>query len=209
MKNFPHQFNDLNKLFNALIAGFELIENGIPLTDENFGEELLRRKIYTYRDNSLSIDEYLSLEKQKTASNRGYFTVARDIRRLFKLLRLIIIYPEKKCALTNSAIKLLKTSKEKGKDLWRTFFNQLELEGSDGEISHPYRILNKLVQYIPGIETSKLMLALEVKNDSNEEFERILYLANLPIDQIIMKVGTTGSMAKNAVKILPGVAEEL
>ena len=47
MKNFPHQFNDLEKLFNALAIAKQLIDNHIPLTDENFGEQLTKTEIYT------------------------------------------------------------------------------------------------------------------------------------------------------------------
>ena len=70
MKNFPHQFNDLTKLFNALAVVRGLIRNQTPLTDENFGEQLTREGIYTYRNRELSIDEFLQAEQQKPASNR-------------------------------------------------------------------------------------------------------------------------------------------
>ena len=42
MKNFPHQFNDLTKLFNALSSIKKLVDDQLPLTDENFGELLTR-----------------------------------------------------------------------------------------------------------------------------------------------------------------------
>lgn len=42
MKNFPHQFNDLTKLYNALAVAKRLIRNNTPLTDNNFGEQLTR-----------------------------------------------------------------------------------------------------------------------------------------------------------------------
>ena len=47
MKNFPHQFNDLEKLFNALRSVKQLIDEEIALKDENFGELLTRNEIYT------------------------------------------------------------------------------------------------------------------------------------------------------------------
>jgi hypothetical protein len=45
MKNFPHQFNDLEKLFNALAVARQLIIKQTPLTDENFGEQLTREGV--------------------------------------------------------------------------------------------------------------------------------------------------------------------
>jgi hypothetical protein len=210
MKNFPHQFNDLTKLYNALNVIRSLINSGIPLTDENFGEQLTRQGIYTYRDTTLTIDQFLANEKTKPASNRGYLTVSRDIRRFFELLGFITVFEDKTARLSPSANQLLiETSPEIKKGHWKNALLQLGLEGTDGEVSHPYRILLKLVSTFPGIETAKLMLALEAENDSEEELERIVNLANLSIDEIIEETGTSVAMAKNAVKILPGIAEQL
>jgi len=210
MKNFPHQFNDLEKLFNALAVVKQLVRNQTPLTDENFGEQLTREGIYTYRNKSLSIDEFLAEEQRKPASNRGYLTVSRDIRRFFELLGFITVFPDKTAKLSPAANQLLRTTSENvRKELWKNALLQLGLEGTDGEVSHPYRILLKLVNTFQGIETPKLMLALEAENNSEEEFERISNLAQKAIEQIIAETGTTESMAANAVKILPGIAEQL
>jgi hypothetical protein len=210
MKNFPHQFNDLTKLFNALAIVKQLVRNQTPLTDENFGQQLTRERIYTYRNRELSIDEFLRAELQKPAANRGYLTVARDIRRFFELLGFITVFPDRAVRLSPAANQLLRTSSEEiRKQLWKNSMLQLGLEGTDGEVSHPYRILLKLVNTFPGIETSKLMLALEAENDSDEEFERISNLSQRTLEQIIADTGTTESMAANAVKILPGIAVQL
>ncbi len=210
MKNFPHQFNDLEKLFKALAVAKHLIDNGLALTDENFGEQLTRNKIYTYRDKKLSIDDFLAREQEKPAANRGYLTVSRDIRRFFELLGFITVFPDKKAKLSSAAKQLLRTeSAELRKELWRNAMLQLGLEGTDGEISHPYRILLKLVHKFPGIDTPKLMLALEAENDSEEEFERICNLAQLSVEEIVREIGTSEAMAANAVKILPGIADQL
>lgn len=210
MKNFPHQFNDLEKLFNALAVARQLIIKQTPLTDDNFGEQLTKEGIYTYRNKSLSIEEFLAEEQKKPASNRGYLTVSRDIRRFFELLGFITVFHDKTAKLSPAANQLLLTKSEsERKEVWKNALLQLGLEGTDGEVSHPYRILLKLVNTFQGIETPKLMLALEAENDSEEEFERISNLAQLPITQIIADTGTSESMAANAVKILPGIAEQL
>ena len=142
MKNFPHQFNDLEKLFNALRSVKQLIDEEIALKDENFGELLTRNEIYTYRDKSLAIDEFLALEEEKPRASRGYLTVARDIRRLFQLLGFLTVYEDKSGTLSPQAIQLLASPNEQVKiELWKNSFIQLGLEGSDGEISHPYSCL--------------------------------------------------------------------
>ncbi|WP_099365747.1 hypothetical protein [Sphingobacterium sp. 1.A.4] len=210
MKNFPHQFNDLDKLFNALSSIKQLIDEEIALKDENFGEILTRNGIYTYREKHLTVDEFLALEEEKPKSNRGYLTVARDIRRLFQLLGFLTVYENKSGVLSPQAIQLL-SSQSVGikRELWKNSFLQLGLEGNDGEISHPYRILLKLVQDKSGIETKKLMLSLEAENDSPEEYDRIIHLSELTFQEILAVTGTSEAMAKNAVKILPGIAEQL
>lgn len=210
MKNFPHQFNRLSKLYKALDVAKQLIHGQLSLTDEHFGEQLTREGVYTYRDRTLSVDKFLAREQEKPASDRGYLTVSRDIRRFFELLGFLTVFPDKTARLSPAANQLLRTaSKDIRREIWKNALLQLGLEGADGEVSHPYRILLKLVNAFPGIETPKLMLALEAENDSEEEFERISNLAQLSIEQIIADTGTTESMVANAVKILPGMAAQL
>lgn len=210
MKNFPHQFNDLEKLFNSLAIVKEMQEQRVVLTDENFGVRLTRAEIYTYQNKNLSIDEYLIIEANKPVSNRGYLTVARDIRRLFQLLEFIYLSSEKEITILTSATQLLSTESEELRSiLWKSAFFNLGLEGHDGEISHPYRILVKLVQDFPGIETKKLLLALEAENDTFEEYQRISSLVELDFDSIVSEIDTTDSMARNAVKILPAISVQV
>jgi len=210
MKNFPHQFNNLDKLYNSLEIIQELMLENLPINDSNFGTKLTQNGVYTFRDKSLSIAEYLLLENEKPVSNRGYLTVARDIRRLFELLKLIDLNEEKEATFTSNGNTLLDASSYEDKILiWKRLFYDLELEGEDSEISHPYRILDWLVKTYPGIETSKLLLALEAKNDSEEEHIRISDLVSRGFDEIVMEIDTTISMARNAVKILPAIAEQL
>jgi hypothetical protein len=210
MKNFPHQINDLTKLVGALTITRQLAEEGIPLTDENFGERLTRRGIYTYRDITLTIDEFLANELLKPPANRGSLTVSRDLRRFFELMGFITVFADKTVRINPAASQLLQAPDvEAQKDLWKNALLQLGLEGVDGEVSHPYRILLKLVNSFPGIETPKLMLALEVENDSDEEFGRISDLVPRSVLEIREITGVSRSMAANAVKILPGIAEQL
>lgn len=210
MKNFPHQFNDLTKLYNALTVVKQLVQNQTPLTDDNFGRQLTIEGIYTYRNRELTIEQFLASEQEKPAANRGYLTVARDIRRFFELLGFITVFPDRTVRLSPAANQLLRTTSiDIRKELWKNSLLQLGLEGTDGEVSHPYRILLKIVNTFPGIDTPKLMLALEAENDTEEEFERIYNLAQRTIEQIIVDTGTTNAMAANAIKILPGIAEQL
>lgn len=210
MKNIPHQFNNLNKYFEALQTVLQLIEEETPLRDENLGEQLLRNGVINPGREGLSIEEYLLEQSTKTPSNRGYHTAARETIKFFKLIGFLIVYENKSGELTTSALQILSVPDETiRKELWRNAFLQIGVEGTDGEISHPYRILLKLVQDKPGIETKKLMLALEAENDSIEEYERIIDLSELTFENILASTGTSVSMARNAVKILPAIEEQL
>ena len=209
MKNFPHQFNNLEKLFDSLKVLQVLILTDQEVTDEIFGEKLTREGIYTYRDKSLSIDEFIEEQKLKPQSDRGYLTVARDTRRFFELLNFLKILEGKKGELSPNAMQLLNSQSEEDKiEIWRDSFLQLVLASEEG-VSHPYRILLKLTKTLPGIDTSKLMLALEANDDSDEEYNRMLTLAGYNLQEILNETGTSEAMARNAVKILPGIAEQL
>ncbi|NJO90619.1 MAG: hypothetical protein HC831_17905 [Chloroflexia bacterium] len=211
MKNFPHQINNLGTLLEALrIAKINFADTSTPLTDYDYGERILRANLRDYRDKNLTIDEYLAQQRTLRASDRSYETTPRDLKFFFRLLGFIVLYPDQRVHLTPLGIQLLNEPDANNRILiWKTAFLLIGLEGRDGEISHPYRILLKIVNTFAGIETKKLMLALEAENDSDEEFERISNLSQLPLAQIIEDTGTTSSMAANAVKILPGIAEQL
>lgn len=211
MKNFPHPINNLDKLLEALrIAKIHFADTNAPLTDSDFGEHILRSGLRSYRNRNLSLDEYLAQQRTLRPPNRSYETTPRDLRFFFKLLGFIISNPDQTIQISPNAIQLLyETSDSRRLLLWKNAFLYLGLVGTDGEVSHPYRILLKIVNTFPGIETSKLMLSLEAENDSDEEFERITNLSQLTIEQIINETGTTASMAADALKILPGIAEQL
>ena len=209
MKNFPHQFNDLDKSYEALRIAKQLIDDEIPLNDNNYGRQLTIEGVYTYRETALSVEEYFQSQQDNSSSYRGYETASRETRRFFQYLGFLIIDEDKNGTLSPLANQLLETeTDEKRREIWKTALLQLTLE-ADGEISHPYRILLRLVNTFPGIETSKLLLALEAENDSDEEFERIAGFIDLPLEEIVENVGTTRRTADNAVKILPGIAVQL
>jgi hypothetical protein len=211
MKNFPHQINNLGTLLEALrIAKNNFADTNSPLTDYDYGELIVRNNLRGYRDENLTVDEYLIQQRTLRASDRSYETTPRDLKFFFRLLGFIILLPDQTIQITNLGNQLLnEASPERRIEIWKNAFLQIGLEGRDGEISHPYKILLKIVNTFPGIETKKLMLALEAENDSDEEFERITNLAQLSYEQIIDDTGTSRSMAANAVKILPGIAEQL
>lgn len=209
MKNFPHQFNKLDKLTAALGVAQTLIGAAAPYNDATggtFGDALVQAGVYGFRDKTLSPAAALALEAQKPIRSQGSRTAGRDIRHFFELAGLV----EQGPALTALGSDILAAGNNQvlRNALWREAMLRTVLHES-GAPSHPYRILLRLVADRPGIEKRKLMLAFEAVNDGDAEYQRMLNLADSQFDQILVATGATGSSAKNAVKILPSIAEQV
>ncbi len=211
MKNFPHQFSNLTKLTSALSLVQRLINEGRNVSDDGaLGISMAREKIYTFRNLTTTIDERIAIESKKPLGNQGFRTAAREIRRFFAHTNLIHT-DEIDYFVTKQGEELLsaKEDVQYRNLLWRDSLLNMSISGPDGLTSHPYRILLRLVNDNPGIETLKLLLALEARDDSIQEYDRISSLASLPSESIIKSIGTTKTNARNAVKILPALAEQL
>jgi hypothetical protein len=62
--------------------------------------------------------------------------------------------------------------------LWRAAILNMTHQGGDATLSHPYQVMLKLVANRPGITRAKCALALEAKDDSPEELNRITVLSD-------------------------------
>lgn len=203
MKNFPHQFNNLDKLTGALdVLSILRGENKNVEDDGVFGEALVNAQIYSFRGVG-SVAERLSAERLKPLANQGFRTAAREMRRFFTVSDLI----DSHCDLTARGIKIIKEAGNIAlrNALWRDAMLNMNLTGS-----HPYRILLRLVSDHPdGLDIGKLLLALEAENDSEAEYERIFDLSKSPLSEIVEKLHIGSANAANAVKILPAIAEQV
>lgn len=208
MKAFPHQISDLDKLTSALRVISLLRGQGKnPHNDGEYGSELAMTGVYSFRNLNTSIPDRLDLERKKPSGDQGFRTAARDLRRFFMLCDLI----DGNCELTIRGAEIVANSVQKPlRDaLWREAMLDLRLGDADNSVSHPYRVLLKLIAHHPGIETRKLYLAFEAIDDSLEEFERVLSLSNLEFQKSLDETGTSSASAANAVKILPSIAEQV
>lgn len=209
LKNFPHQFNDLAKLTAALnVAKIELGAGTDIADDGQFGEALARAGVYTFRNKGLNVLQNLVAEKKKPVASQGFRTAARDIRRFFHLSSLL-----------NSQLHLTKLGNDivasagspaLRNALWREAMLQMALPDANGlHVSHPYRILLRLVADVPSLDTRNLLLIFVAADDSDAEYQRILSLAKLPAEDIVVALRISKSSARNAVKILPAIAEQV
>ncbi|WP_171178425.1 hypothetical protein [Ruegeria sp. HKCCA4633] len=211
MKNFPHQFANVNRLTEALRTASETIGAGRDFgRDDVFGPELARSGVYTFRGGG-DLDANLAAEALKPRASRGTETAAREMRRFLVLAGFIDHDPiAGTFDLTPKGAELLAADSETVTNaLWREAMLALELEDADGNRSHPYRILLRLVSDNPGIDNFKLMLAFESSDDSESEYERISDLLDLDFEALVDAIGVGESKARNAVKILPSIADQV
>jgi len=214
MKGFPNQVSDLESLAAALKVLQELDAQGEnPRDDGVFGEALVRRRVLGTGHTPVPVEEYLAAQKARArASDQSFRTRARGLRELFRVLGLIddsgsgvtVTYAGRQIAalagegLTSEVLRI-----------WRTIIVSMSHDGGDGESSHPYQVLLRLVAKRPAITRAKCALALEARNDSEDELDRIVKLADREEREIIAEIGLSKANWDNAKKILPRFAEQL
>lgn len=209
MKNFPHQFANLDKLTSALRLAREVIENGESLgSNADYGDALAQGGVYGFRDEG-DINALLAAEQEKGVSNQGTRTAAREMRRFLALCGFLERVGEDWDVTPRGAELLAETNPETQAALWREAMFAVRLAEEDGPASHPYRIMLKLVADNPGLETRKLFLAFEAEDDTAAEYQRVSALVDMEFADILAATQVTEANARNAVKILPSIAEQL
>jgi hypothetical protein len=214
MKNFPHQINQLPKLNDALGVLVALIDGARDVDDDGVvGDALARARVYTFRKpRSRSIKTLLTAEHRKDRGSQGTRTCARDLRRFFRLLEFIARDEAGVWRIANTARTLLtlkrSTDEPRMHELWRQRLLDLALEDG-GHISHPYRILLRLVAEVPDLPKPYSGLCLEASDDSAAEFARIRSIASQLNPTKTMHDLAGAHMARDSIKILPSLAEQL
>lgn len=213
MKGFPNQISNLPKLTAAFKLFVELLNGGQNVRDDEvYGEVLLRADLVRTGHKPVPVELYLEVQRTKKPSNRSYRTTARGLRELFRILGLID-YEASLITITPRGRRINEIEGpglyEKDIELWRTTIRDMVHEGGDEEYSHPYLVLLRLVASKPGITRAKCALALEAKNDTEDELRRIVSIADLEESEIIAEMGITKTNWDNAKKILPSFAEQL
>lgn len=211
MKNFPHQINEISKLVAALGVYKELLEKGAdPADDGIFGYALATALVYRFRNQSdvspAALADRIEREKQKQAQNQGARTAARDIRRLFELSHFIDPH-----GITQMGQNILDAGSDTKnpivQHLWRNAMQDIVISSSTGQKSHPYQVLLNIVKARPQISGDKLALALEAEDDSSQELQRVLRIADS--QNWIDLINCSPSQRRNAIKILPSIARQI
>jgi hypothetical protein len=212
MKGFPNQVADLAKLATAMRSIVRLTERGAQARDDGvLGQELVRAGVAGTGHRPMPVEEYIRRQLENTPSNQSFRTTARGLRELFRLLGFIRDDGDR-VEVTDSGQQAASfADKEMNAEqiaFWRRIIGEMTHEG-DGDSSHPYQVLLRLVGRKPGITRAKCALALEARSDSARELDRIAELADLTEDEIRGRIGVSESNWDNAKKILPKWAEQL
>jgi hypothetical protein len=216
MKGFPNQVSNLSKLSSALAVAHNLADAGKNIrSDEVYGEALVRAGVAGTGHSAMPVEDYLKEQKKKTASNRSFQTTARGLRELFRILGLLTDDGED-VFLTSAGEEIAGAYEQEHEvltpellEMWRTVIRNMTHQGGYGSTSHPYQVLLRLIAKRPGISRAKCALALEAKDDSEEELNRIVALSDADEDDIQAELGISKTNWDNAKKILPSFAEQL
>jgi hypothetical protein len=213
VKGFPNQVADLGKLSEGLRCVVQLIEDGSnPKDDGVLGESLVRAGVIGTGHTPMPVERYLRAQRLKTKDRQSFRTSARGLRELYRLLGLIddtdervVVTPAGYQAAAFAGTPLDPEQIE----FWRRLIRNSSHKGGDASASHPYQVLLRLIARRPGISRAKCALALEARDDTPEELERIVELAGLQEDEIRKRIHISKSNWDNAKKMIPSFAEQL
>jgi hypothetical protein len=215
VKNFPHQWSDIQKLRGALEVIDALLRAGLDVGDnEVLGYELANRGVYEFRGlnspTAAQLQQRIAAERLKESGDQGPRTAAREARRTLRDLG--FLEPGPGWSLTPIGQRLLaSTPNSQGEHaIWQWALMDLTVSDAGGT-SHAGQILLRLVsEYGPhlGPRRKGMELALEARDDTESEFRQIAAFLQLDFDERLSALGITEYKADNAVKIIPAIAEQ-
>jgi hypothetical protein len=213
MKGFPNQVADLGKLAKAMQCIVRLVDRGDQAKDDGvLGQELVRAGVAGTGHRPMPVEDYIRQQLENPQDRQSFRTTARGLRELFRILRFIEDSGDV-VEVTDLGRQLAAFAgspmNEARIGFWQRAIRNMSHDGGDGQESHPYQVLLRLIARKPGLAKSKCALALEAKNDSPKELARIVALVDLLEEEIRRRLGVTPSNWANAVKVLPKLAEQL
>jgi hypothetical protein len=213
VKNFPHQINELPKLHAGLIVFDRLARVSGDLDDDSLvGVAMARAGVYAFRDKSLALRQALAKERKKDRRSQGTQTFARDLRRSFMLMGFLerAVDGTLRLSALGRHLAAIAPGSPEAREAWKAGLRRVTLLDDEGRESYPYQILLRLISERPGLETTRSALALEARDDSDDEFQRVVRLADIPDwNAVLRSIGASKATARNAAKILPALARQL
>jgi hypothetical protein len=197
VKGFPNQVADLGKLATAMRSVVELIDAGRQAKDDGIlGQALVRSRVAGTGHHKQPIEAYIRSQLLKTLDRQSFRTTARGLRELFRILGFIddsgpavVVTDLGRRAAGFAGLPLDRVQIS----FWRHAIENMSHDGGDGELSHPYQVLLGLIARRPNLVKPKLALALEARNDSAAEMDRIVGLADLSETQLRQRLDISDS----------------
>ncbi len=202
-----------------IATGDNVGDNGV------LGYGLVRAGLYRFRGNPADLEARIATEQVKPESDQGPLTAARDVRRTFLFLG-FIRRTIASWIVTDRGKRILAASRgeidaEVARTEWIAAICNLKFRAAtddpnvhDGARVRPLRIMFEMLA-----TTSQPALNLALAFGATDETQASLNLVNglvnslatgaLGWDAALSAVGATKSQAKNNVKILPSLAEQL
>jgi hypothetical protein len=211
MKNYPNQASNFARVRGTLDIVRQLNESGQnPLDDGILGTEAARQGVYEFRGLPFAhapqaeLKQRLQQESQKPPGNQGTRTFARELRRTLRDMGWI----EAVGHLTAAGEALLSTAPASLEERALVAEGLLKIAVTDkeGRTSHPIHVLLTLLSVTPSQYRKGLELALEARDDSKAELDRVKALYQLSPDARQEALSISDYQRDNAVKIFPTLA---
>lgn len=216
MKNYPNQASDFGRIRRTLETIRDLNQQGQNVRNDHvLGYECARRQIYTFRNFNYeaatpqSLNARIALEQAKPKSDQGAETFARELRRT--LYDLGWLDAQFQLTVDGQSLLASPVGSQTELQLLRDALIDLQVADKSGTyISHPVLVMLHLLDTAPTKARGGLELALEAKDDTPQELQRVIALyqsiKDLPAATRAARLGTTLTQVNNAVKIFPSLA---
>ncbi len=212
MKGFPNQVAELTKIATGIERLTALVDQGADAKNDGvFGESLVHAGVAGTGHSPIPVLDYLREQRKKPIGGQSFRTTARGFRELYRKLNFIDDAGDevRVTPLGRRAADFAEAAMNAAQvAFWQRVVRNI-IQADAAGVSHPYLVLLRLVARKPGISRAKCALALEAHDDSDEELDRIVALADLSEQQIVTRIKVTRSNWDNAKKVLPKFAQQL
>ncbi|WP_155772162.1 hypothetical protein [Mycobacterium asiaticum] len=215
MKNYGHQISDIADIRGTLDIVRQLNIDGLDAIDSGvLGTAAARRGVYGFAEfRGIPFDQIppedlearLELEREKPSTDQGTRAFARDARRLLRDMDWIDPTSEEVTAEGDAFLSSEPGSAEERAMLAEGLL-RIALTDDAGRTSHPARVMLSLLAVGPSYRRQGLELALEARDDSPEELNRVTALYEMEPAERQAALGINNTTRANAVKIFPRLA---
>ncbi len=218
MKNFPHQFVDFYRYRGALNVAKTLLRKRKGFQDDTtYGYALAKSGVYGFSTRkmqkrgplprNLTMSGRIALEKTKAASDQGAETCGfAEVR---AVLRYLGFSDQGRLTSRGNKVAGLKPAYPTYMRIWQEAVLGIAMRDDVlGTVSHPARLMLRMIAERKALDRRALALALDARDDSNSELQRILALVPRSAQEVAKLRRQFGPTTyDNAMKIVPAFCE--